>query len=419
MEGPTTTTTTRSGRVVMPSTRARATSGSDNINAIRTPKKSVTQAELTAVKKAAGLIEEKQNGKDGSRDILKKIGQYLESTYQEVKGLKEVLIKQEKMIKEQSEMIRGQSSSIQALQSQVEAIQGQSREECKQLQEQLDTIASTPAKATYAAVLDSQPGHQQDALSGPPIPPKFANTVFCTIDTSRVKEEDKAKTQIAGMRQMIEKEMRENEESKNWRCAAVIKDPKNIDRIKVICRNDGEIQRVKEAAQKIEIPGMRVLRDQLYPVKIDNANRTAVLDADGNILPGAAEVLGKENNVSIAKISWLSKKDSNKAYGSMVVYITKGTDAKRLIDGNYFDIAGESAYTRIFEPRMRPAQCFNCQEIGHKAFTCKKSQICAKCAEKGHHHSTCQAVVLKCVTCGGPHESFSKNCRVHLMQSHS
>ncbi|KAL3705415.1 hypothetical protein TMatcc_009087 [Talaromyces marneffei ATCC 18224] len=67
-------------------------------------------------------------------------------------------------------------------------------------------------------------------------------------------------------------------------------------------KHEEEIQQVKEAAQKIDIPGIRVLRDQLYPVKIDNANRTAVLDADGNILPGAAEVLGKENNTATTSI---------------------------------------------------------------------------------------------------------------------
>lgn len=55
----------------------------------------MTQGELNAVKKAAGLIEEKQSGKDGNRDMLKKIGQYLEITYQEVKELKEVLSFQE------------------------------------------------------------------------------------------------------------------------------------------------------------------------------------------------------------------------------------------------------------------------------------------------------------------------------------
>jgi hypothetical protein len=111
------------------------------------------------------------------------------------------------------------------------------------------------------------------------------------------------------------------------------------------------LKHVKEAAQKAAVVGVRVMRDQLYPVKVDNANRTAVLDAEGNVLPGAAEALGAENNVDIAKISWLSNKESGKAYGSMVVYVTKGNDAKRLVDGHYFDLAGESACTNVFESR--------------------------------------------------------------------
>uniref|UniRef100_A0A093XJT4 Uncharacterized protein n=1 Tax=Talaromyces marneffei PM1 TaxID=1077442 RepID=A0A093XJT4_TALMA len=295
-------TTTRSGRVITPSTRVREASGSDIISAVRTSKKSMTQVELTAVKKAAGLIEEKQSGKDGSRDMLKKIGQYLASTYQEVKGLKEIIIEQGKMIKEQSEMIRAQSSTIQALQTQVEAIESQSIEECKQLWEQLNTIASTPAKATYATVVDRHSGHQQDTEFAPLARPTLANTLFCTIDTSRVGEEDKARTQIASIRQQIEREMGGNRKHKTGVVQQWLRTQK-CRPDKVICRHEEEIQQVKEAAQKIDIPGIRVLRDQLYPVKIDNANRTAVLDADGNILLRAAEVLGKENKVKETRYS--------------------------------------------------------------------------------------------------------------------
>ena len=83
----------------------------------------------------------------------------------------------------------------------------------------------------------------------------------------------------------------------------MVKEARNPDRIKVIYRDEGEVQLVKEAAQKITIPRVRVLRDQLYPVKVDNANQTAVLDTDGNILPGVAEALGTENKVNIAKIA--------------------------------------------------------------------------------------------------------------------
>jgi hypothetical protein len=106
----------------------------------------------------------------------------------------------------------------------------------------------------------------------------------------------------------------------------------------------------------------------------------AILDHGGKVREGAAELLGKENDVQIAKIAWLSWKDTGKAYGSMVIYVTRNHEAKRLLQGQYFHIAGESAYTRTFEPRISPTLCYRCQGLGHRAFTCTKPQICAKCA---------------------------------------
>jgi hypothetical protein len=92
-------------------------------------------------------------------------------------------------------------------------------------------------------------------------------------------------------------------------------------------------------------------------VQIDNANRTAILKQDGAIRPEAAKVLGEEDDVRIAKMAWLSRKNTGKAYGSMVVYVTKGSDATRLLQNQYFHIAGESVYTRVHEPRSGPMQC--------------------------------------------------------------
>jgi hypothetical protein len=88
----------------------------------------------------------------------------------------------------------------------------------------------------------------------------------------------------------------------NWRCTAVTRDPRNTARIRVTCRDEAELQLVKEATQKYAAPGLRVLRDQLYPVKIDDANRMAVLDQDGSIRPNATEIFGKENEVRIGKM---------------------------------------------------------------------------------------------------------------------
>ena len=68
-------------------------------------------------------------------------------------------------------------------------------------------------------------------------------------------------------------------------------------------------------------------------MKIDNANRTAILDQDRAIRLEVMEILREENDVRIAKVAWLSRKST----------------------GQYFHIAGESAYTRVYEPQIGPS----------------------------------------------------------------
>jgi hypothetical protein len=187
-----------------------------------------------------------------------------------------------------------------------------------------------------------------------------------------VEEGEKGKTSPGAVRKAIETQLQATEGQEQWRCVPVTKDPKNSERIRVACRSESELMRVKEAAQKTSLLGTRVLRDQLYPVKVDNANRMAILDASDDLQPAVVEMLEKENKVKIAKIVWLSKRDSGKAYGSMVVYMARSNEAARLLQGQYFHVAGESAYARVFEPRQRPDQCYRCQETGHKAYLCNK-----------------------------------------------
>jgi hypothetical protein len=83
--------------------------------------------------------------------------------------------------------------------------------------------------------------------------------------------------------------------------------------------------RAKEAAQETAPSNSRVVRDQLYPV-------------------------------SIVKTARLSRKDQGKAYGSMGVYVTKGSEAARLLQEQYFHVAEEFAYTGVYEHRVGPTQ---------------------------------------------------------------
>ena len=383
---------------------------------------------------AAGEGKKARSGGETGKVMLQKILELLGRMGGEMGELKVKISEQSDTISKQGELIRQLSAQIKESkehfdhgikQSQEE--HRNTKEELRQVREQLEAIKAATSslrsspQPSYANVARTPPLSQPTDLptlsSMHTTPSSFTDTLHCTVDTSRVEEGDRQKAQIGAIRQAIENEVREKEGHETWRCAAVVKDARNADRIKVICRNETELQLVKEAAERTAVPGARVLRDQLYPVKVDNANRTAVVDGEGNILPGAEEALGAENNVKIAKISWLSKREAGKAYGSMVVYVTKGSDARRLLDNHYFDLAGESAKTNVFEERVGPVQCYRCQEIGHKRFACKKAEVCGRCARPGHHHKECNVLEPKCVLCEGPHESFSWKCRVRNPRS--
>jgi hypothetical protein len=268
--------------------------------------------------------------------------------------------------------------------------------------------ASRPTPVVSGA---SQPSNIRTLSSFNTTPTTFTDTLYCTIDTLNVADNGNERMSAGPIRAVVEKEIRTMENHTNWRCRAVTVDPKNTNRIRIACRDEAEHQLVKKVAEATIGAGARVLRDDLYPIKVDSVKKAAVLDEQGEIRAGAAAAFSEENETTVAKIAWLSRKESAKAYGSMVVYLTKGTDARRLLAEGFFHAGGESGVTSAFVYRPRPTQCYNCQEIGHKAFQCKNTQKCAKCANEGHRHSICNETVLKCVPCGGPHESFSRNCR--------
>lgn len=157
-------------------------------------------------------------------------------------------------------------------------------------------------------------------------------------------------------------------------------------------------------------PGIQVPRDELYAIKVDNINRMAVLDENGDIRYRAAEAFGQENGVRVVNMAWLSKRDVQRAYGSMVVYVAEWSEAQRLLSQGFCLVGGALGYTSLFERGRRRQQCYNCQQIGHKASHCRNVQVCARCAGLAHHHSGCRQMFVRCALCGGPHESFSWSC---------
>jgi hypothetical protein len=137
----------------------------------------------------------------------------------------------------------------------------------------------------------------------------------------------------------------------------VVKDARNTGRIKVICRDEAEILLVRETAQKDCSQGSKGVQDQLYPVKVDGANHTEALDSPGNVLPRAADTPGKENDVTIAKIQWISDGDN----GQDVRIIGDLRDERKQREatprGEILSPDRELASTNVFERRQGPVQC--------------------------------------------------------------
>jgi hypothetical protein len=136
-------------------------------------------------------------------------------------------------------------------------------------------------------------------------------------------------------------------------------DPKNTMRIRIACRDGAEHQLVKKVAEAIISTGARVLRDDLYLIKVNSIKKAAVLDENDEIRAEAAAAFSEENKTTITKIAWLSRKESTKAYRLMVVYLTKGTNTRRLLTEGFFHAGGESGVTSAFEHQPRPTQCYN------------------------------------------------------------
>ncbi|KDN71873.1 hypothetical protein CSUB01_09606 [Colletotrichum sublineola] len=301
--------------------------------------------------------------------------------------------------------LQSMKDELQMVHSDLQALKQQVEDEGRNTQDKLGVVAamtttqSSPS-LTYAEVArtapNSQPSNIRTLTSGGTTPSNFTDTLYCTIDTSKVENEDPTQTSVGAIRAMVENQIRASEgEATSWRCRAVTKDPRNPHRIRIACRTDDEHAMVKRVVEANLVPGARVLRDDIYPIRVDSVNRTTVLDENGNIRTGAAEAFGLENDTTVAKVAWLSDKSAAKAYGSMVVYLGKAADARKLLNEGFFHAGGESGYTRPFERRERPKQCYNCQEITeHKAYQCTKPKICGRCAAAGHSHHECRETIL-------------------------
>ncbi|OKO89998.1 hypothetical protein PENSUB_13539 [Penicillium subrubescens] len=135
----------------------------------------------------------------------------------------------------------------------------------------------------------SHPSNIRTLSTSNTTPTTFTDTLYCTIDTSRIAENGNERISAGPIRAA--------------RCRAVTVDPKNTNRIRIACRDKAEHQLVKKVAEAKIGAGARVLRNELYPIKVDSVNKAAVLDENNEIRAGAAAAFSEENEATVAKIA--------------------------------------------------------------------------------------------------------------------
>ncbi|EXM12452.1 hypothetical protein FOTG_19047 [Fusarium oxysporum f. sp. vasinfectum 25433] len=416
----------RPSRMVRPTSKVRDTARQLEDTAIETRRNTrLATRNVPAEEQIDRPTETRKSSGSGSgssdgRAMLQKALDLLAESRRETKRLQEALKEQMEMTRELKEAVTKQEQTVHEMGKQMVEIKDQMTEELQRVREQLETIVTNAMdgpQRSYADVTRLTPFLPHNDSRNLAAPPNPTDVLYCTIDVSRLGE-DETRLSAGTIRATVENEIRSELDNPTWRCRAVTKDPKNPHRIRITCRDESEHEIVKRIAETKLAPGARILRDDLYPIRVDNVSRIAVLDERNEVRAEITEMLGRENDTEVAKIAWLSKRDIPKAYGSMVVYLKKRSEARRFISEGFFVAGGESGTTKVFERRDRPKQCYNCQQItNHKAYQCDRSQVCGKCAREGHHHSRCAETILRCIPCGGPHESFSRNCQ-KLYPSH-
>ncbi|KIW22074.1 uncharacterized protein PV07_12536 [Cladophialophora immunda] len=229
------------------------------------------------------------------RDVEDSDDDYEEEDGDTAASLEELvtLVKElKKTIDQQNDALLEVQTELKELKEEQQYVKEQNNElkdEIGMLRNQLGSLsASLPSTQSWASVVASRNGSGSPLgtsdrmmasvnhlVSHPRSHWAATDTLCCTIDASRVPEQDMDKTSPRAIRATVEKEIR-----------AVTRDAKNASRVRIACRDETELHMVKQVAETKIAPGIRILRDELYPVKVDNVNRLAILDANGGVQAG-------------------------------------------------------------------------------------------------------------------------------------
>jgi hypothetical protein len=146
-----------------------------------------------------------------------------------IADLKETIIQQSNIIENQNNGIENVRAGLVEIKAEQRTLKSQNlelQEDVRSLRTQIDSYsASAPSYAAVARTPpNGAPANVHSISSMGTTPSTMTDTLYCTVDTSRVASEAVEKVSVGAIRANVENDMRSTSEQTNWRCRAVTKD---------------------------------------------------------------------------------------------------------------------------------------------------------------------------------------------------
>jgi hypothetical protein len=270
------------------------------------------------------------------------------------------------------------------------------------------TSQGTPI-TQICSIHPSSSASQQGTASSPHVVIDFSTAERCSTIVAE---------KPGAVRRRIDDALKDHAVTTEIKCHGISRNARDSNKYKLFFKDEKAVQMVRQndAWLKDYFQGARLQAEQWHPIRVDSVYKGAVLkEMGGNeVKEEAAGMVAKENDVRVHKIQWLSKPDTGKIHGSMVLYLARSQDAEKLLRDGRVEVDGETAFARPYERRTGPMRCFKCHQFNHVAAQCPSPQpVCSRCADIGHTHRECTSERVKCATCGGLHSTFDSSCRMY------
>jgi len=166
------------------------------------------------------------------------------------------------------------------------------------------------------------------------------------------------------------------------------------------------------------MPEARMRGEQWYPAKCDCVAKNVVMDLDKDDGSGVLSEFKERNSIDATdctamKVAWLSKRQSEKRVGSLVIWLKTPAAAEHLLQQGFARFRASGAFCSRFEQRESLDLRYNCNRYGHKQANCTHQTKCGICSNPHNTRNCSQRDSPKCPACRWDHPIFDRKCRFH------